>query len=539
MSPTLLCKETQKVLTFTGLMILFLSFIPSSPHIFCLVSNLDHSHRGILEDPLLPSPTENVTIATEEVGDQQLFWVLYPSGAEQELATLLSVGTHCYIYMENSCIETLGEFAAFSECEQFREAFDSDIYLKGTELAGNPNGTLGDIDGDPKVTIYVGPFLEKSGGLLAGFYEAMNDLEGDYSNYREMIFIDVTRPITEAICTIIHEFNHLIWFNHEMDEAYFLLEGLANLAIQYTGYSSLIVDEQVRRFTHNPEDSLLFFNRIADNYYWDVSYGQSYLFVTYLYERFGVDFIRSLVSIPEDGAIAIDVALSNGGYNLTFNDVYLDWIVACTLDNTEIYEGIYGFSSVDYTIDCRYSIADYPIELSNIKFNYYGIHARRLHSPTDNMALKIECPISCCIGIAIAVLDDEGWHVTQTLHTENSTEITEHIEGTNVQAVYIMTSLMSKNTPSIFGLIYDLDETPSLDLDYSISSMLTTSTTSTPTMSTTATTMTTTTDMTITTSPSTSLSNQGADSLMTMVIGIGVGGIIVLVILLIIAKKKP
>ncbi len=418
------------------------------------------------EAPSLQRDRELV-VSEENIGDQQLFWVTYPEGAEQILSTLLSVGTHCYVYMANTSIEAQGESNSITKCDDLREVFDSDIYPKDVELAGNPDGNLGDIDGDPKVTIFLGPFVEH---LYAGRYDLMNEIASTHSNYREMFMIDATRTINDMICLAIHEFNHLIWFNHEMDEADFLVEGLANFAIQYCGYWGATAEAQARRFTENPQDSLLFFNRISEDYYWDVSYGQSYLFMIYLYERFGIDFVRSLVSIPEDGAIAVEVALSNGGYDLTFNDVYLDWIVACTLDNPEIYEGVYGFSTVNYTIDYKYSVgADYPIERSDITFNYYGIHARKLYSPLDNMTLKIENPISNALGIAIAVLDDEGWSITQTLHTEQSMEVLEYIEGTNVREVYLIMSLMSENTPSEFGYVYNLDEISSVDLDYSIS----------------------------------------------------------------------
>ncbi len=413
------------------------------------------------------SPTKNIIKSTETFGDQQYFWVPYPEGEEQVLATLLSVGDHCYIYMENSCIEAQGESNLISKCDELGEAFDSIIYLKDIELAGNPDGNLGDIDGDPKVTALLGPFREH---LIGGYYDLRNDLPGPYSNYREMFLIDAMWSIDEMVCLALHEFNHLIWFNHELDEADFLVEGLANLAILYAGYWSTMVDTQVLRYIDNPQSSLLYFNRISSDFYWDVSYGQSYLFMVYLYERFGLDFVKSLVSISEDGAIAVDVALSNGGYDLTFNDVYLDWIVAITLDNPEIYEGIHGFASVKYTIDCQNSYgAAYPIEKSDIAFNYYGIHARRLHSPSDQMTLKIENPPSGVLGIATAFLDDAGWHVTQTLHTEFALEITEYIVGNNVQEVYFIISLMSDDTPTEFGAIYDLDEIPSVDLDYRIS----------------------------------------------------------------------
>lgn len=429
---------------------------------------LDDSEFDPLDNHFLkPSNEQTFDLSDEEFGDQHLFWVTYPSGAEQILVTLLSVGTHCYVYMANTSLETQGELNAIAKCDELRNAFDSIIYPKDVELAGNPDGLLGDIDGDPKVTIFLGPFVEH---LYAGRYDPMNELELTYSNHREMFMIDATRSINDMISLACHEFNHLIWFNHEMDEADFLVEGLANLAIQYSGYWSVTAEAQARRFIDNPQDSLLFFNRISDDYYWDVSYGQSYLFMAYLYERFGVDFVRSLVSIPEDGALAIDVALSNAGYDLRFNDVYLDWIVACTLDNPEIYEGIYGFTSVNYSIDYQYSIgADYPIEWSDVVFNYYGVHARKIYSPLNGMTLQIENPHSGVLGIATMVLDDEGWHVSQTLHTEQSLVVIEYIEGINVEEVYFIASLMSEGTPSEFGVIYDLDEVPSLGLDYCIS----------------------------------------------------------------------
>ncbi len=443
----------------------------------CIPSNLSsisnswltssHAQMGVPEEGPLPSPIEDVTKASEVFGDQQYFWVPYPTGREQVLATLLSVGDHCYIYMENTCIEAQGESNLVAKCDELSEAFDSIIYPKDIELAGSPDGNLGDIDGDPKVTALLGPFREH---LIGGYYDYTNDIPGPYSNYREMFLLDAMWTVDEMICLALHEFNHLIWFNHELDEADFLVEGLANLAVLYAGYWSTMVDRQVLRYTDNPQSSLLYFNRISSDFYWDVSYGQSYLFMVYLYERFGFDFVKSLVSIPQDGAIAIDVALSNGGYDLTFNDVYLDWMVAITLDNPEIYDGIYGFTSVNYTIDCQNSIGSvYPIEKSDIAFNYYGIHARLLYSPLDQMTLKVENTPSGVLGIATAFLDDDGWHVSQNLHTEYAFEITEFIEGINVQEVYFIASLMSDSTPTEFGAIYDLDEVLSVDLDYLIS----------------------------------------------------------------------
>ena len=412
-------------------------------------------------------------LSQEIFGEQHLFWTPlgWPDIAEPEQvrATLLSVGTNCYVYMANSSIELLGEPEAISKCDDLRLIFDDLIYPKAIELAGHPDGNLGDIDGDPRVTLFLAPLVRNMGSAYLGFHQVQDEFPVPFSNLREMVFIDAERELNETIITSIHEFNHLIWFNHEIDEADFLTEGLANLAVDYTGYWSWVTDAVTNSFTNYPQISLLYFNRFYSSY-WDASYGQGYLFVTYLWERFGVDFVSSLVSIPEDGALAIDVALANQGYTLTFNDVYLDWITACVIDNPEIDDGIYGFTTLNYTVDYSSSPGSYyPIQRTDITHNHYGIHARRIYSPMDSQTFQIENPQSYALGISVVILDNSGWSVTQSIHTEQSSVITKHITGSGVQEIYIITSLMSQDTPTEYGDVYALDEVPSVELTYTIS----------------------------------------------------------------------
>jgi hypothetical protein len=439
--------------------------------IFSSESIESHYRQGISTNEAPTTPSRDSSLS-EEFGDQVLFWtpLNWPDDAVplQYRATLLSVGVECYVYMANDTIEILGEVDAILMCNEIGEIFDTLIYPKGVELAGNPDGTIGDIDGDPRVTLFLGSFVRHMGQAYLGFFTPDHEIPGPYSNYREMVFVDGERPLNDTIVTTIHEFNHLIWFNHEMDEADFLTEGLANLAVDYTGYWSWVTDAVTTTFTDYPQISLLYFNRFYSSY-WDASYGQAYLFVTYLWERFGVDFVQSLVAIPEDGALAIDVALSNSGYNLTFNDVYLDWITACVIDNPEIAGGIYGFASVDYTIDSHTSYGtNLPIEKNDVYHNLYGIHARKIHSPVDEFTFRIENPTSYALGISIAILDESGWVISQSLHTEYLEWIEVYCSGTNVQEVYVITSLMNIDTPEDYGQIYNLDEIPSVELDYNI-----------------------------------------------------------------------
>jgi hypothetical protein len=407
----------------------------------------------------------SVTVSEERFGDQVSFWVNIPDLVQMR-ATLLGLGNWSYVYMANETIELLGENASISKCEALSHEFDLTIYPNAVEVAGNPDGNLGDIDGDAHITIFLAPLVRHIGdNSVLGHYDGKDDdPHNPYSNFREMVYIDSELTLQETYCIVTHELNHMIWGNYESDEAEFLKEGLANYAVDYCGYYSWVTDAVATTFTSHPELPLLYFVR-QYGILWDASYGQAYLFMTYLANRFGNDFTKKLVSISADGARSIDAALNQFGYNLTFNDVYLDWITACTLDDAAFADGIYGFENVDYRIRKQTPIF-LPIQKQNVKHYYYGFDVKRIYADCDNFTFVIENPYPNALGISIAFLDDNGWNVTQILNTNYSERIGLHVEGNNIQIAYVITSLMSPSTPSDFGIVYSLAEVPSKTLDY-------------------------------------------------------------------------
>ncbi|MDF1539610.1 MAG: hypothetical protein P1Q69_11985, partial [Candidatus Thorarchaeota archaeon] len=195
----------RKMTTIIALVVLVGNPIPSTIFYMSGLSSLASHFQTGVSGTEAPSQRfgNDFAMSDESFGDQQLLWVPYPSGEEQELATLLSVGTHCYVYMENSCIVTQGESNAIAKCDELRDVFDNTIYPKGVELAGNFDGNLGDIDGDPKVTMFLGPFREKSGQVINGYYVPRNELEVPFSNYREMFYIDATNTVYDAIFEVL------------------------------------------------------------------------------------------------------------------------------------------------------------------------------------------------------------------------------------------------------------------------------------------------------------------------------------------------
>ncbi len=410
------------------------------------------------------STTQN----SEVVGNQLLFWTPTLEGSNQALATLLAVGNSCYVYMANSSIDLLGEENSISKCEGLRNVFDETIYPKAIELAGNPDGNLGDIDNDPRITLFLFPMVRTMGQAYLGTHQPRDELPGPLSNEREMIYIDSEKDLNETICITIHEFNHLIWDNYEFDEADFLTEGLANYAIDYTGYWWYITDAVTRSFTNYPEVSLLYFNRFYSDY-WDASYGQGYLFVTYLAEKFGVETVRSLVTMEEDAALAVEKALSNTNNSMSFNDVYLDWVTACVLDNPSIEDGKYGFLTQDYVIQ-RYSrlLGNWPVERKDVRHNLYGMNVKKIFNPQSNFTFEIENPYPYALGIVIAVLDADGWRVNQLIRYSVAGSFSEYVEGHEIEEVNIITCVMSADTPTDYHDVFALDEIPHVNLDYSI-----------------------------------------------------------------------
>lgn len=428
-----------------------------------------------------PQPTQ--IKLDENFGDQNTFWV-YPNlgavnlDAYQINATLLAEGERCYVYLDNATIDRWGYNESLALCSEIRDNFDAIIYPKGVELAGHPNGTLGDIDGDPKVTlliiddeVYVGGYYYFDDYPFAGW--------NSHPNNREMIYV-YTGENPDSIfysCIFAHEFNHLIWCNTDIHrEMTTLLEGYADYAIYYSGYlsfeNSLTSKNSLNRtwdtdyFSAHPEQSLLSFDCETDEIAY-ANYGKAQMFIFYLSEKYGEGLINDLIKDAIDGPVGIEIALANAGYDINFNNLYLDWITACTIDEEDIENGIYGFDNTDFTISQITTIDTLPFTEEDVKHLKYGFDVKKLINPPNEFTLEIANPYPHSIGISSAIYDDNGWSIAQTLNSEENGEtIISHFTGENIEFAYIITSLMSPETPTEYAKFYT-QESPSKQLTYS------------------------------------------------------------------------
>ncbi|MHA1996083.1 MAG: hypothetical protein ACW97Z_16220 [Candidatus Hodarchaeales archaeon] len=400
----------------------------------------------------------------QEEGYQRPFWIWdFTTLTFYDInATILAIGKHCYIFMENSCISNLGESVAIAQSEIIRDEFDNTTYPRVTDLAGHPNGTLGDIDGDPRIVILLchEPIC---------YYSQRNEQILDYSNQCEMFYIytGLYRWPDRLFGAIAHEFHHLIWFNNEMDEPQFILEALAEYAMYHSGYlgPSNNLSPRVTDFLSHPEDSLLHFNIDSEEGLTRaIDYGGGYLFAFYIAEHYGVEILRNLIAEPADGPLGIESVLQSAGYNITFNDIYLNWITALTIDELGFDNNLYGFENLDARISRYDFVQELPIANESISLRYYGFHIHKLEFPPNNLTLEITKASDQTIGVSIALHDAFGWHIHQNLHDEGDIRVTDHFRGSSIDVAYIITTFMLNQTPIVTRPNYGLGPLTNLEI---------------------------------------------------------------------------
>ncbi len=411
------------------------------------------------QDTLLQNPTESLQMTTaQEVGDTGSFWALNLDTMEHYIvdAHLFAIGDYCYIYFDDLATAIIGETEASARAETYRDEFDNTVYSQVTDLAGNPNGTLGDVDGDPRVYILI---VEHR----FSYYRQSNEVEGEYSNMCEMIYI-CYRSITPVRAVLAHEFHHLVWFNYEWDEVHFVLEGPAEYAMYLSGY--LPADNcttRVSDFLDDIDDSFIYFEIEAQDY------GACYLFAFYLAEQYGVQFLRDLVQQEDDGAAGVETALEEAGHLITFNELYLDWMTALTIDEPDFADDRYCLRNIDATIQDYTDIGPLPFQDDSLSLYCYGSKVYRLTSPPDSFSVDMSQPTGGVAGLSVAYRDVNGWHVQQ-MQKEGRAIL--NVTGESIDTAHVIASYLYAETPggeNDFGsgpretvqlLIYEGNEPP-------------------------------------------------------------------------------
>ncbi len=381
----------------------------------------------------------------EYLGQQTSFrivqsFLVYPYVYIDITATLERIGAHSYIYIQNGLTPVISP-------QTWLDEFEDEIYPNNLQYFGDPDGTLGDIDGDHNITVLI---CSMDGGV-AGYFNPINEyayhaINNPNSNEKEMVLI--SHDYSPGLGVLAHEFEHLIHFNYDADEFFWVDEGCAEYAKYLNGYlDSHNRTAFISNFELNPEDSLLYWNYDSEEGK-DVriDYGGAYAFIFYVAEKYGDTAIKNIVSDTDTSGIGIEDSLQGLGYSIDFNDLYLNWITALVVDDPSFGGGLYGFINLEINLNLDSSISTFPNYKTDIDQRYYGIYGIRLNSPPDYFKYNATGLASHSLGTSIAFHDVDGWHVNQSI---DSGDVLRFINGTLMDTAYVISSIMESVTPAL------------------------------------------------------------------------------------------
>lgn len=309
-------------------------------------------------------------------GDMREFFVLDVDTNVYETvsASLAYVTPHLYFWIQQDVEYELSEVA------ELCETFENEIYPLNREYFGSEK-TPG-IDNDEHLFI----LLTNKMGLASGYFSSADGNPREiepYSNEADIFMLSsvYTRLDEEYTYGVLaHEFQHMIHRNLDSNEYAWINEGFSELASYINGYDPGGTDAL---YVGNPDIQLNFWPR--DEVESTLPhYGASFLFMTYLNDRFGEDFSKVVVANPLNGFASIDAVLADlkgndagNSESLSGNDVFQDWSIANLLTDPTLDEGQYGYKNLPNELTVRVdpigecSAGEYTFSVRQFGVDYY------------------------------------------------------------------------------------------------------------------------------------------------------------------------
>lgn len=285
--------------------------------------------------------TNTDKVETFKVGDQHDFWVVNPDNSNRQVsATLEYQSKEIDFWIEN------GISFEFDDLQTLAETFSNEIYPSNHQFFGTEDQP--GIDQDDHLFVLYVRGLKNS---IAGYTSFIDHLPREvhpYSNEHELFVLNadvLTLAAPYTLSVMSHEFQHLIHQNKDPNEELWLNESLSELSKELNGYE---VGGFYTYFLRNPDMQL------NDWAYGDEDnkphYGASYLFMSYLVDRFGDELISALVADPLNGLESIDSLFqalemkdSQNGETYTADHLFADWTAANYLQDDSIGDGRFAY----------------------------------------------------------------------------------------------------------------------------------------------------------------------------------------------------
>jgi hypothetical protein len=275
------------------------------------------------------------------VGHQEHFWILSEDHNKYFVmtATIRAKTSHFYIYVRNGL--QISDSALQTAADRFeRKTYPTDRASFGSEWTPG-------ISGDPHITCLLGDLRSSH---PAGYFSSEDEyphLVNPWSNQRNIFYINSANTLpgsSDFDLTLSHEFQHMIHWHMHPHENLWLNEGMSMLAEQLNGFS---VGEQ-QDFLTQPKTQL-------DT--WDPNndfphYGASYLFLSYLNERFGKRFTREMLADSKYTDFQlIDDVVHRLHIPTTGRKLFAQWVVANYVDDKAVAGGVYWYKYLQQRVN--------------------------------------------------------------------------------------------------------------------------------------------------------------------------------------------
>ena len=271
--------------------------------------------------------------------------------------------------------------------KQLVDTFENQIYPRNRAFFGS-EWTPG-VDGDPHLYII---YAEGLGSNLAGYFSSADELHPlahEYSNAHEAFVLssDTVNLAEEyAYGVLAHEFQHMIHWYRDRNEASWVNEGFSELAVLLNGY------EVGSEYSYIINPDLQLNDWPYNNGQTSPHYGASFLFFTYFLDRFGEQATQLLVANPANGFEGVDQVLKQieaidplTGEPIQADDVFFDWVTATFLMDDRVSDGRYTYYNLPDApqAEATETIYECPSESLIRDVHQYGVDYIRINCRGD------------------------------------------------------------------------------------------------------------------------------------------------------------
>lgn len=339
-------------------------------------------------------------------------------------AELRAVGKHIYLWVEQ------GQNIPDDTLQALADGFDERVYEPVRDLWGSE--AIPGIDNDPRVH---GLFARGLGSSTAAYFASDHTYPREavpVSNEREMFFFNIdalaSYPLVMIESVLAHEFQHMIRHNLQPNEETWMNEGFSEFTQAYffNEFNGSIISFMFAPYTQLNDWNANPNGRAAD-------YGAAALFMQYLYERFGIDFMRELSADDHPrGLQAVDNTLRARG-EPGVNQIFADWVMANALIGTHGAESRFTYETVSDipSPEVRAVVTTLPFEYAD-DLNQYGTDYFVFNNVNGRESLDIKFTAPDTVRLIPTYREGQYWYSNRG--DMSDARLTHAFDLTNVQS---------------------------------------------------------------------------------------------------------